>query len=211
MGKQRKLILISLNAGAKGRPQSSLGLGEMSAKMYRNGRPQLLKGAPFLSQGLRELLNLATAPSPVSSRWKGGCPIPSDSCPHSHWSSAGGKKLQKHIKLCWEAADLVKLKYFKITHLWGSLHSLAGSELSVMHLLHWSAGRDGRTPQGVRVSLAWQGRPGWPVLGWLSGYRTRRLLSPMRPLIRYLCSNMTKIREFGENKGNLLYRELRLC
>ena len=68
----------------KGRPQSSLGLGEMSAKMNRNGRSQFLKGAPFLSQGLRALLNLATAPSPVSSPWKGGCPIPSDSRPHSH-------------------------------------------------------------------------------------------------------------------------------
>lgn len=181
--------------------------------MYRNGRPQLLEGAPFLSQGLRELLNLATAPGPVSSRWKGGCPIPSDSCPHSHWSSAGRKNYRSTSSCVekLEAADLVKLKYFKIPHLWGSLYSFAGSELSAMHLLHWSARRGGRTPQGVRVSLAGQGRPGWPALGWLSGYRTRRLLSPMRHLIRYHCSNMTKIREFGENKGNLLYGELRLC
>ena len=50
MGKQRKLI--SLNAGGKEeRPQSSLGQGEMGAKIHRDGRPRFLKGARFLSQG----------------------------------------------------------------------------------------------------------------------------------------------------------------
>lgn len=83
-GEQRKLILIALNAGGKGeRPQSSEGL-EMCVLTNKNGGSQFLKGHTSFLEAKWPATESPLHPAQVSSPWKGGHPIPSDSYLHSH-------------------------------------------------------------------------------------------------------------------------------
>lgn len=98
-----------------------------------------------------------------------------------------------------------KLKYFKITHLWGFLHLFARKGLAATYpcLPHPTPPTVPRTTETDAEELAscqgfhWSDKADLDGqrLGLVSGNRTKRFLSPIRPLIKYCCSNMTKIRE----------------